>query len=45
VAEAMTARVADEAARRAAHDSRIKSRESPEQPSQEPFKALAKKEN
>jgi integrase len=45
VAEAMTARVADEAARRAAHDSRIKSRENPEQPSQGPFKALVKKEN
>ena len=44
VAEAMTARVADEAARRAAHDSRIKSRENPEQPSQGPFKALVKKE-
>lgn len=45
VAEAMTARVADEAARRAAHDRRIKSRENPEQPSQEPFETLVKKEN
>src|SRR5262249_30096541 len=31
VAEAMTARVIDEAARRAAHESRLKSRENPEQ--------------
>lgn len=34
IAEAITARVADEAARRAAHDSRMKSRENPEQPTE-----------
>jgi integrase len=40
IAEAMTARVADEAARRAAHDSRKKSRENPEPSSEGESKAL-----
>ena len=44
VAETMTARVIDEAARRSAHESRIKSRESPEQCSEEVDKQLKRKE-
>ena len=43
VAEAMIARVADEAARRAAHDSRTKSRESPELSPERPPKQLKQK--
>jgi hypothetical protein len=44
VAEAMTARVIDEAARRSAHESRMKSRENPEQNSEKVDKQLRKKE-
>ena len=44
VAEAMTARVVDEAARRSAHESRIKSRENPEQHSEVIDKQLRRKE-
>ena len=43
VAEAMIARVADEAARRAAHDSRTKSRESPELSPERPPNQLKQK--
>jgi len=44
VAEAMTARVIDEAARRAAHESRMKSRENPEQSSEGVHKQPKQKE-
>jgi integrase len=44
VAEAMTARVIDEAARRSAHESRIKSRENPEQSTEDVDKKLKRKE-
>src|SRR5262249_22332816 len=44
VAEAMTARVIDEAARRAAHESRMKSRENPEQSSEGGHKQPKQKE-
>jgi integrase len=45
VAEAMTARVIDEAARRAVHESRMKSRENPEQSSEGSHKRLKQKED
>jgi hypothetical protein len=44
VAEAMTARVIDEVARRAAHESRMKSRENPEQSSEGVHKQPKQKE-
>jgi integrase len=45
IAEAMTARVTDEAARRAAHDSRMKSRENPELSAKGASKDLSVKQN
>ena len=44
VAEAMTARVIDEAARRSAHESRIKSRENPGQSADGAYKLPKQKE-